>query len=488
MTMFVFYQFIAVGLTFLITYIFFRGFGQRSNSLLYSRSEKASWDANLRGSLGKWLVASSVCGTLTSFASFMFLTGSVKLFGWFSAATALTIIISAWVTNYLTRPVRNNPRVDRLLTQNDQVTGVIASLFWGETRDQKSLALMLKYVSLASILAIIWLEFTAFVDLTAFIHGIDNNISAIMMAVMVFSVVYFVLRYGIRGFVFADLLHAPLIGVAVVVLAIFLVYSHWPISGHEVRTITLPILSTSQCILFAIHVLFLNVLQVVCSEPHWFRIWLLRDQEITQQPLGAGLTGALWLVMLPIGFFAYDILVQQVGADNARVGEPAIAALVATFGERSSIFLTLFWSAATAALFSTTDMQIYSALLVSRFDTKEGRIRDLQMSVFQARVGSAIIATTFAIIYWVVKASGIHLEKILFVIVPFGITLIPAFIHYRFGKEPRAWVIALSALLYIGVAAIGFMREDLNFYFTLSAVFVPVFIALATAPLMSRSL
>jgi len=486
------YQLIAIGIVFLITYIFFRGFGPRTHTLLYTRDEKTSWDASLSSRIGSWLVATSIFGTLTSFATWNFLTSSAKVFGWFALGTALTIMISPIVTNKLTIPIRRTPRIRNLLERNDQVTGVIASLFWGESRDKRALAGALKYVSLFSILSVIWLEFTAFVDVTASLGGIGVDTvegmvaRGAIMALAVFGVIYFVLRYGIRGFVFADLLHAPLIGVVVVTVVAVLGYTNWPlIQSIGISALLTPLLNTSiavpftewrlgyiEGLVFLLHVLVLNTLQIVCSEPHWFRVWLLGDKEITKQRLGSILTGLGWLLILPIGFIAFAL--------TNSVGDDAIRGVLTSLSAVAGPLILVFWIGATAALFSTADIQAYSALLVERFDLRRGIIRDLDVGPTRALWTSLSIAVLFAIVYVGARYIALPIDKLLVVIVPSALVLSPAFIHYWLGREPRAWVIALSALGYGVVAGWGFTLPQQNLLVNLSAIFVPPAVALFT--------
>jgi hypothetical protein len=193
-------------------------------------------------------------------------------------------------------------------------------------------------------------EVMAFVELTAVVHGIESiSARAILMAPLVFLVVFFVMNFGIRGFAFADLFLAPLIGLA----ALFLLYATTThimptTSVLELRDLLVtPLLQDTiggvpyaAGIVFALHVLCLNTLQIVCSEPHWFRMWLLGDKELTRQWPGAGLTGVGWLVMLPVGFSAY--LMSGAGqpsrrrADQRRQGPPCRqpASHLAPFGNR----------------------------------------------------------------------------------------------------------------------------------------------------------
>lgn len=297
--------------------------------------------------------------------------------------------------------------------------------------------------------------------------------------------IFFVFRYGIRGFVFAELLHSPLIGIAALVLLFTSLWATWGMwTFREIPSLTRPLLNDAALginyaspWLFAAHVLVLNSTQVVCSEHHWFRLWLLGKKELRRQPSAAGTTAGLWLVMLPIGFLAV-LLTPPPGAP----GEPTVAALLTAFPNMSVIIGFIFWMGATAALFSTTDTQIYSALLVSRFDPVSGTLADAQITPQRSLRWSLSLSLLFAGAYAGVRALNIPLEKIIFAVVPFCTVLFPAFLHFRYGKNVRFAVLATSVTGYLIMIGIGFAKPALNFYFTLSAVFVPVAIGYLTLP------
>ncbi|MBV9931913.1 MAG: hypothetical protein JO013_13350 [Alphaproteobacteria bacterium] len=157
--------------TFAVTYLFYYGIGPRDEKLFFTRAEKRAWNEGLRARLGDWLVITGICGVLTSFATYLFLIGSAKLFGWMALATSVTICCGAFVTMRLTKPLMLNRRIAKLLFRQDQVASVIATLFWSPTAGGRWLSWLVKWTSLAVIFSIIWLECTAFVDLTFWLLG-----------------------------------------------------------------------------------------------------------------------------------------------------------------------------------------------------------------------------------------------------------------------------------------------------------------------------
>ncbi|MEO7767898.1 MAG: hypothetical protein ABIS01_10740, partial [Ferruginibacter sp.] len=123
--------------------------------------------------------------------------------------------------------------------------------------------------------------------------------------------------------------------------------------------------------------------QIICTEPHWFRLWLFKKTEITSQTKGVVSTGLIWIFFLFIGFSTFAI--------TGEIGENAIGILLNKFISSNPYFIFFFWIAATGALFSTVDTQLYSILLVSRFKTSNGTL-----PVTSKRFGNPFILAVFA--------------------------------------------------------------------------------------------
>jgi hypothetical protein len=491
-------QLFAIAITFGLTYIFFGMIGSQRRHLFFSRNEKLSWDANIRGNLGTWLVIASISGTLTSFATYLFFVGTTKVFGWFALATAITVLLSPSLTIPISNAIKRRRRVADLLAGNQQAAAVIANILWTDTANGHTLSRLVKYISITVIGSIVWLEFTAFTDLTLWLNGLSADDGAnvgwirfFLVFTMSFLVIFFVLRFGIRGFVFADLLHAPLIGFTALALA---VSALWILSSgvglRALPTLGAPLMADEfagipygQAILFVGHVLVLNMCQIICSEHHWFRLWLLRDREITRQAFGTTATAILWLIMIPVGFVAFHL--------SGQPGEAAVAALVTQLGNMSLALVFIFWLGATAALFSTADMQVYAILLVSRFDPRTAQFKDFEIRRWWPFVAALLASLLFASAYVFVRWMGVPLEKLILVIVPSGTVLLPAFVQYARGREPQAWTVAASAIGYWIVAVYGFFTPESSYWATLSAVFIPAIVALLTfraGPLLQEAL
>lgn len=195
-----------------LTYVFFRAFGPQREKLLISREDKEAWDDELKGTLGSGITVTNIVGTITSFAASLFFLGATRLFGWWSLVCIVTIFLSAYVTNWFTDRIMALPSVKHRFATNDQSSGVIATLFWTNDDRGKRLSRVVKYVSMFCIAAVIWLEFNLMTEFAGMLFHVTTwQVKTGIMFFSVLSVIYFTLKYGVRGFVFADLLHSPLI-------------------------------------------------------------------------------------------------------------------------------------------------------------------------------------------------------------------------------------------------------------------------------------
>ena len=67
--------------------------------------------------------------------------------------------------------------------------------------------------------------------------------------------------------------------------------------------------------------------------------WLFKNVEISSQKAGVMGTGAVWLLLLFIGFSTYAI--------TREIGEGAIGTLFNKLGSINRYFIFFFWTAAT---------------------------------------------------------------------------------------------------------------------------------------------
>ncbi len=203
----IFLQVITIGGMLAMTYLVFSAFGKPKIKLLFTKEEKAEWDTMISQRIGSWFTGTNIIGTLTSLATvYIFFIGSSKLFGLWIFLCSLTIWIGAYITNYFTKHICKDEYVSSLLDSPDQTGGVIACLFWRPNdKGARTTALIIKWISLLNIASVIWLEFAVFTDISASLIGFPTMVAkVVLLSICCFSVVFFTLRYGLRGFVFAD--------------------------------------------------------------------------------------------------------------------------------------------------------------------------------------------------------------------------------------------------------------------------------------------
>jgi hypothetical protein len=466
-------QLISIAGVFALTYLFFRAIGPRRDSVVYSAQERADWDKTTGSRLGGWFTVTSVVGTVTSLATaYLFFIGNFKVFGLWIFLCPLTIWIGTFATNYFTKKIRSQNVVKALIDSHEQRGGVVASLFWSDNRRDRITSRFVKWISFASIVGVIWLEFALFADISGKLIGLELWPRVAVMAFVTASISWFTLRYGLRGFVFADLLHAPLlVACAIVMLAggLWLWQSKPPAQPVSWASIQ-PLLPPAQLWLFAGHVFVLNLFLMLVSEIHWLRLWLFRDREITLQNKSMIATAILWTILAAVGLLAFVV--------TGKVGDDASSEYVLRLSDSWILFAIVFWLGAGAALISTADSQIYAVLLVRSFDSNSGRLTNQTFASTRPVLASAIGAVLFSALYYGARVSGWHVEKIIFGIIPLSLNILPAISLLAFGRiiQPHWLVISLTG--YLGLTCWGLMSPADQFAATLSAALVPVAVSL----------
>jgi hypothetical protein len=228
-----------------------------------------------------------------------------------------------------------------------------------------------------------------------------------------------------------------------------------------------PILPFWACIFFAIHVIFLNLIQVAVTEPHWLRMWAFQTKELRLQVASTSATAVLWMLLMAVGFLTYRIT-------NGKVAELAIADLLRRLLSYSSLFIVAFWSAGVAALFASSDTLIYSFLLVYDFNPKDGHLRSQVVAKLHPLVTAAAATAVFALVYVTVDAFKLPFEKVMFVLIPFCLNAFPAFALAAAGRRPRPNLTIFSLVVYVIIAIYGFLTPENELLATLAASFVPV--------------
>lgn len=473
-------QILTIVLMFGMTFVIYKALGPAQRGLLYTREYKAKWDAFIKThALGGVLTTFNVVGTLTSLAgAYVFFMGSSKLFGFFILLCSFTFVFpGAFITIRFSKRIMASPRLKALLHSPNQTGGVIAALFWAEDAPSQHTARLVKWFSVFNLVAVLWIEFTVFAAIGEHLLRLESPLVApILLCVSCYTIALFTLIYGVRGFVFADLFHVPLVILASLAIlggCIWLTYQGWGSQvPSSIRTIIWPDLPILACILFSAHILCLNGIQLLTTEHHWLRLWIFREKETDGLKSATAFTAMVWAVLSAIGLLAFYL-------SGKTLGVPAVVALLSRLNELSIIFIAVFWIGGIAALFSTTDAGLYALLVVSGFRPKEGKLHDRDMAKLRPFRTSAWIAvgTTGAYIV-LVQFMQLPIEKLLFLVFPLSLNLFPAFVRAFRGLPQSPWYIIVALVLYVGCAVAGLRQPLKSFEWTLAAGLMPIIVGI----------
>jgi Na+/pantothenate symporter len=468
-------QIITIAGMLFLTFVAFQAFGGRRGSLLFSKEDKEKWDQSISKAIGGWFTITNIVGTLTSLATaYLFFIGSSKLFGWVALMCCLSIWVGAFITNAFTSRILQQDYLKSLLEKKAQSAGVIATLFWrSDNENARTTAALVKWLSLFNIVAVIWLEFAIFSDLASKLFSVNALWGkVIFILTATFIVMLFTTKYGLRGFVFADAFQSPIIAISAIGLLIGSIYLFTNIKVNiSLADFIKPILTTKECIIFSAHVLFLNGFFVLVTEGHWLRIWIFGRREQDLQVKSLVSTATIWLFLICIGLFTFFISGKKVGLD-------AIISLVNDLGNVSPIFLVLFWLGGIAALFSTADAQLYSLFLVKDFNVNTGQLNNRLLNQTNPIKFSFLFALFFCIFYFLVRYFQIPFEKIVFIIMPICLNLLPAFIRAFKKFEQKPYLVILSSVLYLICSTVGFFKPSEELTWTLAAALMPALFSL----------
>lgn len=466
-------QVLAIIGMFFLSYVGLRAFGKPTTKLLFEAEEKRQWNTFLQSDFGSWLTGTNIVGTLTSFATVLvFFLGNAKVFGLWVLVCSVSIWLGGYFTNFFTNKILSLTRVKTLLASSEQTGGVLASLCWSDSSAGRNSSLWVKYISLANITAVIWLEFALFSDIGGEIFGLtDLWIKTVVIAIASFAVIFFVLRYGIRGFTFTDIFQTPVIALSVILIVGGSLWLAKDASISFSSGFSQPIVDSKTIVLFVIHVLFLNAFLVLATEPHWLRLWVFQKKETDTQIASTLSTAIIWAVLVGIGLIASAL--AQGGA-----GTTVIVNLVNQLTELSLVFVVAFWFAAVSALFTTSDAQTYSWLIVKNFNTNAGKLEETNLSAIKPFSYALLASIVFAVIYYAVRTYSIPFEKLVFLIIPFSLNTLPAITQLAFKKQPTPAPMIISVVLFVILGAGGFLQPNNELMWTLSAALAPVIIAI----------
>ena len=291
---------------------------------------------------------------------------------------------------------------------------------------------------------------------------------------MFFAVLFifdFTLRNGLRGFIFTDLLHAPmiLIGTIGVLVGSFQLAGEQSNNATQLLTAA-PKLPIAETLVFVVATIFLNSFILLTGESHWIRVWAMRSQ-VKRATVSAGIAMAVtWLLLIAAGLL--------IAGNFPDGGIQTVTQLIAKLGEISPIFFVAFWMAASAALFSTADTQVYSFLLVGAFDSSSGEVRTNSAIAKSPFLAAIAIAIVFSITYFGVQYFSLPFEQIVFFTFPLFLCLVPGLIQILKNDKITPTPMALALILYLlcGLGMIIFPSH--SFFFSLGAPLMPAAVSI----------
>jgi hypothetical protein len=490
-------QILTIGGMIVATFFIYQTFGPRQLSLNFTKREKMEWDRLAKDSLGSWLTVCSIFATITSFATvYVFFIGKTRDYGWWIVSSVVTIWVGAFITNYFTRILLSRRHIAKRFESADQSGAVLLTLVLDGTNEGILSASIVRFVTLTNILAILWLEFSVFADMSSNVilpvdrgelasaFGDPNGRilwGAMSLFCCAFAVIYFTLRFGLRGFLFADLFHGPIIILGTVALLISTVV--FLVGGQQDRLAELPGKIVTEMnaakadlvggLLFAISCVFLNSFLVLVTQPHWFRVWMFGEKETTLQVTSLSITAVVWLMLILIGAFAS--VMTDAGSDAGLIGV-AVDFLQKVMRE-APLFAVLFWLAGMGALFSTADAQIYSFFLIRRFNVRQGKIVHAQFSELRRASYSAAAAALFAVCYALVNYLHVPFDRLILVLLPSCLNIVPALILAVRGTRQVPSLLLISIVPYAICAFLGLLPIRVAPVFAVVAPLMPLMVS-----------
>ena len=474
-----------IGATFLV----YQALGPRRQTFTYTREEKKAWDRFTSGALGDWLTSCNIFASITSLATvYVFFIGNTPKFGWWILFPIITIWAGAFVTNYITRQLIGKPNVAAKLAAGDQSVGVILTLFLDGAKSGLRAAAIVRSVTIINILAILWMEFSVFADLSSQMIWSGSVFGgAILIFLCSFAIIYFTVRCGLRGFVFADLFQCPLMATAslslligtVVVLGRAHLYEYTTnqslIDALSVQFFA-PEVSWVQGGSFALSCVFINSFLILVTQPHWLRVWMFGEKEIRLQVRSLSMTCAVWLLLILVGSLAAVMLPDAAQTDTTT---NVVLAFLRRLTESSPLFAVAFWVAGMAALFSISRNQIYSFFLIKYFDLKKETLSDGPSEFSRAAVPSAFAAALFALIYLFVRHVNIPFDSLVVVLLPLCLNIVPGLVLAARGKPQEPMLLLVSLILYAACALLGLVSHESLLY--VAAPLMPMILSVVAA-------
>lgn len=466
------------------TFVLYQFFGPRKSQLLFTLEEKKQWDSAIPERLAYWFTKSSIFATLTSLATvYVFFVGNTHLLGYWILAAVATLIVGAYVTVWLTNKLTEKGSYADSLQQGNQACAVLSSYFWGASRDEQSMARIVSYVLMAYLLIVLWLEFSVFAKITGELVAPESDLAKfIPMFLIAFFVAYFTFKFGLRGFVYADLFQSPIvilgslivfIGGAIIIFSEFDDVSAWLRLLSE--QFVSPKLSWKDGMLFALAALFLNAFLVVVTPAHWVRLWIFgKDRLLRQQVDSTRSTAVVWLVLVGVGILASTSM-EMVEPEKIAGGETVVVMYLEYLASAAPILVFVFWVSAIAALFSTADSQLYAYMLVKNYRWKDNSLNN-KLEISHPFLMASIFALGYSFMFLLAINLDLKLDKLVLVLMPACLTLVPMFYVVHTKRKGKLMVAWFSIVSYLLVAGVGVGSPDASYLVTLGAPLTPLIV------------
>ncbi|GJM09855.1 MAG: hypothetical protein DHS20C11_21310 [Lysobacteraceae bacterium] len=476
---------IAVLTMFIMTFIVYRAFGPRNETLLPSDQEKLTWTELVSGSLGTILAKTSIFATLTSLATvYVFFIGNTRVFGFWILFAIVTLLVGAYVTVALSRRIVSA----RPMAQTRPSRALIADLVAGDDADSVRTRALVNGLMVVYLLVILLLEFSVFSHITADLVGGTTGewLGPAIFFFVLYLVSLFTLKYGMRGFVYADLFQSPFLVLGSIIVlggAFALLYSNlsnagplqgFQLVGNELATPRVPIYTG---LVFAASALVLNSFLVCATPAHWARMWIFGSKTVLNAQVPATwITALVWLFLVIVGATLSASFSIQEGAESFIAGERAVAWFLSELADVNAILLFFFWLAAVAALFSTADTQLFCLVLSLKYSPSRRELKSVQ-NVKLPALWSILIAVTFTGLFTVLQDSNLLLDKIVFVTLPACLVIVPTLVGVAFGFKRLFLATLISTIGYLAIGAVALTSKEQDYAWTVVPPLFPLLVA-----------
>lgn len=231
-------------------------------------------------------------------------------------------------------------------------------------------------------------------------------------------------------------------------------------------------------VLFAFACTFLNSFLILVTEPHWLRVWMFGEKETKLQVRSLSFTCLVWLILIALGALASVAVSADEGGTKITGGDDVIIFFLTQMTNLSPLFAVIFWVAGMAALFSTSDAQIYSSLLIIRFDAHQGTIINTASNTLRPALTSGLAAALFTTIYVLVRLMALPFEQLVLLLLPSCLNTVPALILASRGIPQLPGLLWVSIVLYFICAVFGLAHGPTGQVFAVAAPLMPLLASL----------